>query len=848
MENITSKGTIFGTLIAQAGPKGETGKTGDRGLTGEAGYSPVKGIDYFTQEDIAEIREGIEGDLTGEYIKNAIEKTNIFNTNAKETTTSFDLNAENKTKEYNDNALAEIEKYNSNAIEKSSNFDINFENKTSKFDSNYDEKIKEFNDNNDLGIQNYNNNAKKQMEIFDTNFTEKLESFNNNAGTKFNGFNTNSDKALAEYNKNHTDKMKEYDDNSKAKLDAYNKNNTDKTNAYNANDIAKTKAYNDNTVLKEKAYNDNATSKTETFNTNAESKQNEFNENAAGKLAEYNQNAEELINKVEQVQAENEALKAENKLIKEQIPSASVSGNSIHVEDSGSLDLEWRLKGGNWQETRDGRQLFNKNDYVGIYQGYYDNGVLNKNDIRHNWIIMKYEKVNAELSYYYKNTANGYNIVFTNLLPDEGVPVLADGSPYYYKTTSPDNSKYVMFYIGSEAENDWNFEERLNSLMVEETSERLTANDYEQYGASPSPSFPSEVETVKDSVEIDVVNKNIMPIVNLGTSWEYTERGIKSFGKNKGTDITKFYIKKGQTIKFGLKLLSQPTADTTFTFYVDNTTGIIPSFGRIQNLNLNQVYERSYTADKDCEIKIKRWGDEVSDTFEFQLWAEIDNLTDYIQHQSQTAIMPIQQEMLSGDYISNVEHHEWGEYVLTGEENWNMLYGAGMFHVTNLVRVKDINSRTSISNYFKYNIANNGIYTNLKDEEFAVQYYEGNTTLYIKYLSISTVEEFKTWLKSKYEAGTPITIYYKLETPFDLELTEEQKAVRDTKLYTYKNITNISLSDELASIDVEYKKNPATEHDDLQNQIDEIKQLISTTQTSALLLDNLQKDVEMEVE
>ena len=64
MENITSKGTIFGTLIAQAGPKGDTGKTGDRGLTGKAGYSPIKGVDYFTQEDISEIRKGIEGYLT----------------------------------------------------------------------------------------------------------------------------------------------------------------------------------------------------------------------------------------------------------------------------------------------------------------------------------------------------------------------------------------------------------------------------------------------------------------------------------------------------------------------------------------------------------------------------------------------------------------------------------------------------------------------------------------------------------------------------------------------------------------------------------------------------------------
>ena len=112
----------------------------------------------------------------------------------------------------------------------------------------------------------------------------------------------------------------------------------------------------------------------------------------------------------------------------------------------------------------------------------------------------------------------------------------------------------------------------------------------------------------------------------------------------------------------------------------------------------------------------------------------------------------------------------------------------------------------------------------------------------------ATVDEFKSYIKSKYDDGSPVIIYYKLAEPLNLELTAEQKAIRDTKLYTYKNITNIAVSDELASIDVDYKKDPTTEHDDLQNQIDEIKQLISTTQTSALLLDNLQKDVETEVE
>ena len=32
---------------------------------------------------------------------------------------------------------------------------------------------------------------------------------------------------------------------------------------------------------------------------------------------------------------------------------------------------------------------------------------------------------------------------------------------------------------------------------------------------------------------------------------------------------------------------------------------------------------------------------------------------------SQTAIMPVQQEMLEGDYVADVEHHEWEKLILT---------------------------------------------------------------------------------------------------------------------------------------------------------------------------------------
>ena len=225
-----------------------------------------------------------------------------------------------------------------------------------------------------------------------------------------------------------------------------------------------------------------------------------------------------------------------------------------------------------------------------------------------------------------------------------------------------------------------------------------------------------------------------------------------------------------------------------------------------------------------------------------------DTVTDFVEHQSQTAIMPIQQEMLEGDYVADVEHHEWGKLVLTGNENFVQAQNANKLNYFYLgfdvVKIKG----KIISNMLK-NIESGRIWNKTSYDDIVSSASNSKTiNIMLSDTTITTLQQFKEKLKELYNAETPIIIYYELATPVNLELTEEQKLIRGTKLYTYKNITNIDVSDELASIDVTYKKDLETEHDKLQNQIDEIKQLISTTETSALLLDNLQKDVEMEVE
>lgn len=64
-----------------------------------------------------------------------------------------------------------------------------------------------------------------------------------------------------------------------------------------------------------------------------------------------------------------------------------------------------------------------------------------------------------------------------------------------------------------------------------------------------------------------------------------------------------------------------------------------------------------------------------------------------------------------------------------------------------------------------------------------------------------------------------------------------------------QNITNISAesAEVNPTLNIKYLKDAEAEHNKLQAQIDEIKQLLSTTETSALLVNNLEKDLRMEV-
>ena len=110
-------------------------------------FTPVKGVDYFTDAEKNELMESVSTGAIGEFRKvvdtatteyneNHNLKLAKYNANAAEKLTTYDTNAEQHTTDYNRNAAEKLEAYNSNHTAKVAEYNQNAETKTAEFDAN----------------------------------------------------------------------------------------------------------------------------------------------------------------------------------------------------------------------------------------------------------------------------------------------------------------------------------------------------------------------------------------------------------------------------------------------------------------------------------------------------------------------------------------------------------------------------------------------------------------------------------------------------------------------------------------------------------------------------------------
>lgn len=358
------------------------------------------------------------------------------------------------------------------------------------------------------------------------------------------------------------------------------------------------------------------------------------------------------------------------------------------------------------------------------------------------------------------------------------------------------------------------------------------------------------------SAKIDIFNKNYLSKI---PKTSVTAQGITSTfdGEKficKGTAQTNYFNlfteKVYKKISKGIKTFSTNKLKKGRAFihfdYVDGTDQ-----NYYTSINTNQV---SFTLNKDVEsYRLNVDSITAGDTIDDNIYVQLEDgriVAEIEKAENQEYLVDVQQEMLDGDTFVRqdgkwYEKHCWKKMLLNGTEKAGVS-GASTNEI--LAIVYDINNAVDgfgYSNYFLYS-------SQVELNKMSV--YNGGKSLRVNVskMQFADSESFKAKLKELYEAGTPVIIYYKLAKPELIECTEAQSKVLDeiyNKIHTYKNITNISAESSEVNpiVSLKYLKDVEAEHNKLQAQIDEIKQLLSTTETSAMLLNNMQTDLESEV-
>lgn len=250
---------------------------------------------------------------------------------------------------------------------------------------------------------------------------------------------------------------------------------------------------------------------------------------------------------------------------------------------------------------------------------------------------------------------------------------------------------------------------------------------------------------------------------------------------------------------------------------------------------------------------------------------EATTLTNIVQHEEQSYLVDVQQPMFEGDTFVKQDgkwyekHCVKTEIMLTFPTTNIEVCGTFANFQTNrniaFAVVKNDLKTTNVRNDIlcdKLKAKDNsmwggkedGIQTYINSNKFMISIpFEDIEKNFGEELTINNYSQaFRKYIND----NGPFKIYYLLEEPELIECTEAQNKVLDeiySKAHTYKNITNILAESAEVNpiVNVKYLKDTEAEHNKLQAQIDEIKELLSSTATSALLLDNIQKELESEV-
>ena len=649
-----------------------------------------------------------------------------------------------------------------------------------------------------------------------------------------------------------------------SKTTEFNNNATSKTDSFNSNATSKETSYNENATTKLNEYNENHTIKMNAYNDNTTEKITEYNENAAEKIAEYDEHIEDLDNIVSKNIASGESISIDDALAYK-IFGAKVDGNASQITTTGKQMLQMcpevhETNGITFTKNEDGSIIINgtaTNTAFCNINGSYTDTELNRR--------FRLKK-DSYYTLYLKNQLNGlYMGVRTSSVSGAILNTQNQELKAQQYTGEDDDTGLAFLNVATGT--------TLKNLVVypmiaEGQFSELEWEEYTGGEPSPSPDYKQAITTLNSDIKIVQIGQNAYNIANRKNPDGYPEISVdeNDWVTIDNTTPTRHYVnfftsnlKLKTDTDYAIVLeVKEASGDGKFILMSDDQdrgqfeeTIMFEDIGEMGN-NSVQVYikksKSSFEKSADglrsfietsngqsnfitFRISVVEDTSITPETFVYKSY-ESNEYTIDLQDNELAKLTDVMKDDIVIDKIGNATlNKRVGKTILNGTENW-FLSNAGTYQVFGLTK-NDVAKNNLLSDTFIYYKQ-----VNLIKDRVGITNDNTEQRIYISNGISSTVEEFKAWLSEN-----NVTVYY--------ELLEHQTTNIGTftNFKTFEGINSFFLETNIGTnFEVTYAQDLQKKTEDLQAQIDELKTLLSSTATSALLLDNYASDLVSEIE
>ena len=322
-----------------------------------------------------------------------------------------------------------------------------------------------------------------------------------------------------------------------------------------------------------------------------------------------------------------------------------------------------------------------------------------------------------------------------------------------------------------------NAQQYLNKTAYIWLNEGSTALPYEPYGYK---------------IPVVTRGKNLIDVANLTgkTNALFTDNINPKLAQVKFDEATQYTI----SMKFEIDT-SIGWRKITFT-YTDGTTSVSPWIVK------SDVFKYTSTSGKTIAkvefTNYNYYGDVYVEYIQLEAGTTATPYEPY--HEPITTPIYLPTPLYSGEVMRSDGSREvkWGKIVLTGEEKIVAAGASGTSYRYDFTNIKTISQigyarKNSKITHFKQ--------CDMPAKDVVGYDWHGVSFHLMIMTTQSTINKFKDWLKSQYTAGTPVTIWYTLETPTTETFTAPQiptlngttvidvdTAVKPTEMYTkYKS-------------------------------------------------------------